>query len=134
MKFQKFCVLTLLILASVGIISCDDQDDGTIYRDLIGDTYIGDLYFNYNNRPVISYITFKANDYAFDEQYYASSGYKATTLDVRWWVNRGTIFLDYGKYLPMLQLRNVVVGNLYLYADLYSDGKFVSRVEMERER
>ena len=128
-KIQRIGILVLLLIATIGFISCDDQDDHSIYRDLIGDTYFGDLYFNYNGRPVVSYITFKANDYAYDEQYYANSGYKATTLDVRWWVNNGTLFLAYGRNLPMLEIRNVNVGNLYLFGDLYSLGRSLNRIE-----
>ena len=110
------------------------QDDNAIYSGLIDNTYFGDLYFYYDDYPVESYITFKTSDYAIDEQYYFDNGDRAATLDVRWWVNNGTLYLDYGKRLPLLQIRNVVVGGLYLYGDLYSDGKYVSSIEMERER
>ncbi len=133
-KLLKFCVFTLLLVTSIGFTSCEDQDDNAIYSGLIDNTYFGDLYFYYDEYPVESYITFKTSDYAIDEQYYFDNGNRATTLDLRWWVSNGTLYLDYGKYLPMLEIRNIVVGGLYLHGDLYSDGAYVNRIELERER
>ncbi len=126
--------LSLLIILALSLSSCSDQDDDQIYDGLIGQTWVGDLGFYVGNLPVESGITFSGNDYAVDEQYYynENGGGRAATLTLRWWVEGQSLWLDYGSHYPMLEIRNIRVGNLYLHGSLFADGQFDSDIEMER--
>ena len=128
-KFLSVIVMGLLLMT---FASCDSQDDNQIYNRLYGETWVGDLGFYVGRFPVESGITFRSGDYAIDEQYYYDNGGRAATLSLRWWIDYGTLFLDYGVDYPILEIRNVYVGNLYLNGILYVDGAYEGNVELER--
>ena len=45
----------------------------------------------------------------------------AAVLDVRWWIEDGDLFLDYGNGYPLLILADVYVEGRYLTGRLYSN-------------
>lgn len=126
-----FKLLFILSVLTVGFSSC--EDDEMVYDSLIGRTWFGDLGFAVGSLPVESGITFKGNDYAIDEQYYyrEDGGGRAATLEVRWWIDGGTLYLDYGRGYPMLELRGIYVDNRYLTGRLYVDGADEGAVTLE---
>lgn len=134
LKFKKVYALLLMMMVVVGFSSCQD-DDNEIYNNLIGYTWIGDLGFNVGPYPVESGITFKGNDYAIDRQYYfaENGGGPAVTLELTWWIDNGNLYLDYGSRYPMLQIRNVFVGNTYLSGPLFENGSYVMDVRLDKD-
>ena len=127
----NFYLLSMMLALIITLTSCENQNDNEIYDALIGRTWVGDLGFTFDNYAVESGITFRGNDFAVDEQYYFGGG-RATTLDVRWWISHGNLYLDYGSYLPFLEIRNIYVGYSYLDGDFYSDGRYIGRIQIGR--
>ena len=123
-------LLLVLTMLAVGFSSCE-EDDETIYDYLIGRTWVGNLGFAVGPYDVESGVTFKGNDYAIDEQYYYGDGGRAATLNLRWWIDMGTLYLDYGSDYPLLEIRGVYVTGRFLYGELYADGDYEFSITLE---
>lgn len=134
---MKRCSIWLMIVVSMlAFVSCEDENDNEVYNRIIGSTWVGDLGFNVGAYPVESGVTFHANDYAIDEQYYfpQDGGGRAVTLDLRWWISRGNLYLDYGKGYPALEIRDVFVNYNEISGALYANGQFEYYVTLYRDR
>lgn len=92
---------------------------------------VGDLGFWVDNSPVESGITFKSNGFGVDEQWYYDWDRVAAVLDVRWWIEDGDLFLDYGNGYPLLILADVYVEGRYLTGRLYSNNIDQGTVTLE---
>ena len=121
-------LLLVLTMLAVGFSSCE-EDDETIYDYLIGRTWVGDLGFIDGPYALESGITFKGNDYAVDRQFYYAEdgGGEAGTLRLNWWIDMGTLYLDY----PLLEIRGVYITGRFLYGELYADGNYEFSVTLE---
>ena len=127
--------ITLLLgltMLAVGFSSCE-EDDETLYDYLIGRTWVGDLGFIDGPYALESGITFKGNDYAVDRQFYYAEdgGGEAGTLRLNWWIDMGTLYLDYGPDYPLLEIRGVYITGRFLYGELYADGNYEFSVTLE---
>lgn len=125
-------LLLVLTMLAVGFSSCE-EDDETIYDYLIGRTWVGDLGFIDGPYALESGITFKGNDYAVDRQFYYAEdgGGEADTLRLNWWIDMGTLYLDYGPDYPLLEIRGVYITGRFLYGELYADGNYEYSVTLE---
>ena len=125
-------LLLVLTMLAVGFSSCE-EDDETIYDYLIGRTWVGDLGFIDGPYALESGITFKGNDYAVDRQFYYAEdgGGEAGTLRLNWWIDMGTLYLDYGPDYPLLEIRGVYITGRFLYGELYADGNYEFSVKLE---
>ena len=125
-------LLLVLTMLAVGFSSCE-EDDETIYDYLIGRTWVGDLGFIGGPYALESGITFKGNDYAVDRQFYYAEdgGGEAGTLRLNWWIDMGTLYLDYGPDYPLLEIRGVYITGRFLYGELYADGNYEFSVTLE---
>ena len=125
-------LLLVLTMLAVGFSSCE-EDDETIYDYLIGRTWVGDLGFIDGPYALESGITFKGNDYAVDRQFYYAEdgGGEAGTLRLNWWIDMGTLYLDYGPDYPLLEIRGVYITGRFLYGELYVDGNYEFSVTLE---
>ena len=125
-------LLLVLTMLAVGFSSCE-EDDETIYDYLIGRTWVGDLGFIDGPYALESGITFKGNDYAVDRQFYYAEdgGGEAGTLRLNWWIDMGTLYLDYGPDYPLLEIRGVYITGRFLYGELYADGSYEFSVTLE---
>ena len=105
-NLKKYVGVLMLLTLLVGFTSC--EDDETIFDHIVGRTWVGDLGFWVDNSPVESGITFKSNGFGVDEQWYYDWDRVAAVLDVRWWIEDGDLFLDYGKKIrfPRYRFRN----------------------------
>ena len=119
----------MLLTLLVGFTSC--EDDETIFDHIVGRTWVGDLGFWVDNSPVESGITFKSNGFGVDEQWYYDWDRVAAVLDVRWWIEDGDLFLDYGNGYPLLILADVYVEGRYLTGRLYSNNIDQGTVTLE---
>ena len=125
-------LLLVLTMLAVGFSSCE-EDDETIYDYLIGRTWVGDLGCIDGPYALESGITFKGNDYAVDRQFYYAEdgGGEAGTLRLNWWIDMGTLYLDYGPDYPLLEIRGVYITGRFLYGELYADGNYEFSVTLE---
>lgn len=125
-------LLLVLTMLAVGFSSCE-EDDETIYDYLIVRTWVGDLGFIDGPYALESGITFKGNDYAVDRQFYYAEdgGGEAGTLRLNWWIDMGTLYLDYGPDYPLLEIRGVYITGRFLYGELYADGNYEFSVTLE---
>ena len=125
-------LLLVLTMLAVGFSSCE-EDDETIYDYLIGRTWVGDLGFIDGPYALESGITFIGNDYAVDRQFYYAEdgGGEAGTLRLNWWIDMGTLYLDYGPDYPLLEIRGVYITGRFLYGELYADGNYEFSVTLE---
>ena len=125
-------LLLVLTMLAVGFSSCE-EDDETIYDYLIGRTWVVDLGFIDGPYALESGITFKGNDYAVDRQFYYAEdgGGEAGTLRLNWWIDMGTLYLDYGPDYPLLEIRGVYITGRFLYGELYADGNYEFSVTLE---
>ena len=64
--------------------------------------------------------------------YYAEDGGgEAGTLRLNWWIDMGTLYLDYGPDYPLLEIRGVYITGRFLYGELYADGNYEFSVTLE---
>ncbi len=132
LKRQNVLLVGLMLLTLIGFSSCAQQDDNTLYRNLIGYSWIGDLGFENRGYAVNNIITFKGNDYAVDDQYFMDNGEFATTMTIRWWVDGATLWMDYGGINPMFEIRDLFVGSEYLSGTLYVNGAYEGYIRMDK--
>ena len=69
--------------------------------------------------------------FGVDEQWYYDWDRVAAVLDVRWWIEDGDLFLDYGNGYPLLILADVYVEGRYLTGRLYSNNIDQGTVTLE---
>lgn len=122
----------VLAFAIVSFSSCE-QDDESIYYYIIDRTWVGDLGFTDGYLPLESGITFKGDDYAVDRQYYypEDGGRDYNTLNLKWWIDMGTLYLDYGRDYPLLEIRGVYISGRFLNGELYANGVYDYSVSLE---
>ncbi len=84
--------------------------------------------------PVESGITFRSDGFGEDEQWDHDWNQIAAVLDVRWWIEHGDLFLDYGNGYPLLVLEDVYVDGRYLTGRLYSNNIDQRTVTLEMSR
>ena len=51
----------------------------------------------------------------------------------RWWVDYGTLYLDYGYDFALREIRGVRVRGRYLQGDLYLDGEYIDYIELQMQ-
>ncbi len=131
-KNMKVTARILLILSLVvGLSAC--QSDETIFDRIIGYTWVGDLGFSdAHGYALESGITLSESGFGVDEQYYYDNGEYFNTLNIRWDVNNGTLFLDYGNAYPLLELRAVYVSGGYMTGKLYANNVYEGDLTLKR--
>ena len=120
---KKYAGLLLMLTLLVGFTSCEDDED--IYDDLMGRTWVGDLWFGFDDDPIESAIRLDSNGLGIDYQVY--------DLPFRWWVDYGTLYLDYGRSYVVREIRGVRVRGRYLQGDLYLDGEYIDYIELKMQ-
>ena len=104
---KKYASILMILTLFVGFTSCEDDD--TIFDHIV------------EGEPVESGITFKSNGFGQDEQWFYDWDQRAAILDVRWWIDHGDLYLDYGNRYPLLVLEAIYVDGRYLTGRLYSN-------------
>ena len=84
----------------------------------MGRTWVGDLWFGSDNNPIESGIRLDNNGLGIDYQVFDYDGRPAGDLPFRWWVDYGTLYLDYGYDFALREIRGVRVRGRYLQGDL----------------
>ena len=54
-------------------------------------------------------------------------------MPFRWWVDYGTLYLDYGYDFALREIRGVRVRGRYLQGDLYLDGEYIDYIELQMQ-
>lgn len=128
---KKYGSILMMLTLLVGFTSCDDDDD--IYHDIMGRTWIGDLGFGADRDPIESAIRMDNNGLGIDYQIFDYDGATAGDFPFRWWVDYGTLYLDYGSNFALREIRNVRVRGRYLQGDLFLDGVYFAYAELKMQ-
>ena len=104
---KRYAGILMMLTLLVGFTSCEDDED--IYDDLMGRTWVGDLWFGSDYNPIESGIRLDNNGLGIDYQVYDYDGRPAGDLPFRWWVDYGTLYLDYGRDFALREIRGVRV-------------------------
>ncbi len=120
---RKYGSVLLLLTVLIGFTSC--EDDETIFDEIVGRTWVGDLGFQSNDSyrdPLESGVSFGSDGFGEDQLYYYDNGGRyGNSLRLQWRVADGSIFIDYGNVAPLRELRDVYVRNGRLNGSLYID-------------
>lgn len=129
-KIVTYARALLLLVVVMGFTAC--QEDETIFDRIVGRTWVGDLGFvdDYDDE-LESGVTFDGNGFGEDEQR-CNYNHERIYLPIRWEIEGGTLFLDYGNRFPLLELRGVYVSGRYLTGTLYVEGASEGSVSLER--
>ncbi|WP_302615174.1 hypothetical protein, partial [uncultured Bacteroides sp.] len=95
-KIKRYAGILMMLTLLVGFTSCEDDD--SIYNDLMGRTWVGDLWFGDDDDPIESGIRLDEHGLGIDYQIYDYDGVPAGDLPFRWWVDYGILYLDYGPH------------------------------------
>ena len=128
---KRYAGILMMLTLLVGFTSCEDDED--IYDDLMGRTWVGDLWFGSDNNPIESGIRLDNNGLGIDYQVFDYDGRPAGDLPFRWWVDYGTLYLDYGYDLLYVRLEVFVLEVVYLQGDLYLDGEYIDYIELQMQ-
>ena len=128
---KRYAGILMMLTLLVGFTSCEDDED--IYDDLMGRTWAGDLWFGSDYNPIESGIRLDNNGLGIDYQVYDYDGRPAGDLPFRWWVDYGTLYLDYGRDFALREIRGVRVRGRYLQGDLYLDGEYIDYIELQMQ-
>lgn len=104
---KRYAGILMMLTLLVGFTSCEDDED--IYDDLMGRTWVGDLWFGSNNNPIESGIRLDNNGLGIDYQVFDYDGRPAGDLPFRWWVDYGTLYLDLVMILLYVRLEVFVL-------------------------
>ena len=80
---KRYAGILMMLTLLVGFTSCEDDED--IYDDLMGRTWVGDLWFGSDYNPIESGIRLDNNGLGIDYQVYDYDGRPAGDLPFRWW-------------------------------------------------
>ena len=69
---KKYAGILMMLTLLVGFTSCEDDED--IYDDLMGRTWVGDLWFGSDNNPIESGIRLDNNGLGIDYQVFDYDG------------------------------------------------------------
>ncbi|MBS5636359.1 MAG: hypothetical protein KHX00_00320 [Bacteroides sp.] len=83
--------------------------------------------------PIESGIRLDNNGLGIDYQVFDYDGRPAGDLPFRWWVDYGTLYLDYGYDFALREIRGVRVRGRYLQGDLYLDGGYIDYIELQMQ-
>ena len=128
---KRYAGILMMLTLLVGFTSCEDDED--IYDDLMGRTWVGDLWFGSDNNPIESGIRLDNNGLGIDYQVFDYNGRPAGDLPFRWWVDYGTLYLDYGYDFALREIRGVRVRGRYLQGDLYLDVEYIDYIELQMQ-
>lgn len=130
--FKKYVGILMMLTMLVGFTSC--EDDESIFDEVVGRTWIGDLGFSSNDSfrdPLESGIYLGSDGFGDDQlAYYDNGDFYGRPLNLQWRVGGGSIYLDYGNVAAPRELRNVYVNRGRLSASLYIDGYYYDEVEL----
>ena len=111
----KYTRILFLCILTIGVSSCDTDDDDIIYDSIIGETWLGDLGFS------------------DDQVYYDDpTGKVVFSLPFRWEIWGGMLRIDYGVDYPLFEIRNVYVTRDRLSGALYVDGEYDGEIILKR--
>lgn len=121
---RKYGSVLLLLTVLIGFTSC--EDDETIFDEIVGRTWVGDLGFESNDSfraPLGSSVYFGSDGFGDDQLYYLddTGDPYGNPLRLQWRVADRSIFIDYGRVAPLRELRDVYVRNGRLNGSLYID-------------
>ena len=124
---KKYGSILMMLTLLVGFTSCDDDED--LFDQIVGRKWVGYLGFQDRLEDLESGVYFGSDGFGSDElDYY--DGERFGTLNMQWWIERGTIVISYGNRASLRELRNIYVRRGRLEADLYVEGQFIDRIEL----
>lgn len=120
-KIVVFTKALLLLVAVLGFTAC--ESDESIFDRIVGRSWVGDLGFQEDGYDLESCVTFDSNGFGEDSQCYYDFDKCLPILPVRWWIENGTLYIDYGRDFYMRELRYVYVEKGILTGTLFIDGQ-----------
>lgn len=130
-RIMTYTKALLLLVVVLGFTAC--QDDETVYDRIVGRVWVGDLGFADRDDALESGVYFGSDGFGTDEQCFYDYEDCFEELRIRWWIDHGTLFIDYGNKYPRRELRGVYVSGHTLTGDLYFDGRFFDTVTLEMD-
>lgn len=128
-KIVTFTKALLLLVMVLGFTAC--ESDETIYDRIVGRTWTGDLGFGTDEDPFESAVSLGSDGFGTDDQWCYEHHEAMDLLNIHWWIEDGSLFIDYGKRAAQREIRNVYVSKGRLTGDLYFSGAFFDVVTLE---
>lgn len=128
---KKLLLLIGMLLVLAGFSSCESEE--TTFDRVVGRIWIGNLGFMDGSFPLESGVYFRSDGFGEDELCYADNGAPFRKLSIQWYIERNTIYIDYGRVAPPRELRRVYVGNGSLTGTLYVDGRDYGTVTLRMQ-
>lgn len=88
---KRYAGILMMLTLLVGFTSCEDDED--IYDDLMGRTWVGDLWFGSNNNPIESGIRLDNNGLGIDYQVFDYDGRPVICHSVGGWIMEHCILI-----------------------------------------
>lgn len=134
---RKYLSILFLVILTLGLTSCEEDDEYDLESIFIGRAWTGDVGMNADNgEPLFSTFTFDGDGFGEEYQYYLSDGLLYDHFRFQWYwednFNRNLV-LDYGRigisYMDDVRITgNRMYGIFYLSDDAVP---FEFRLEME---
>lgn len=128
-KMLTYTKVLLLLVVVIGFTAC--ENDETIYDRIVGRAWIGDLGFVEDGYDLESCVRFDSDGFGDDEQCFYDIDQCLSVLRIRWWIENGTLYIDYGREFYGRELRGVYVEGRYLTGTLYINGQRYDTVTLE---
>lgn len=128
-KMATYTKALLLLVVLMGVTAC--QDDETIYDRIVGRVWVGDLGFGSDNDPIESAVNLGGDGFGTDDQWCYEHNEPMDLLNIRWWIEDGSLFIDYGRLAGRREIRYVYVSKGRLSGDLYINNTFFDTVTLE---
>ena len=123
-----------MLLTAVSFLSCEDDDDDTIFDRIVGRVWIGDLgMIDQGGFALESGIYFGTDGFGKDDLRYYDNGQPFGVYNIQWEAYDGNIYINYGNMAPPRELHDVRVRRGELTGTLYIYGNYNGRVTLRMQ-
>lgn len=129
---KKLFFALCMLLTAATFSACED-DDETLFDQLVGRVWIGDLGMADREFALESAVYLGADGFGRDDLVYYDNGEPFGVFNIQWDAYDGNLYISYGNVAPPRELHDIRVRRGWLTGDLFINGYFYGEVSLRMQ-
>lgn len=129
---KKLFFALCMLLTAATFSACED-DDETLFDQLVGRVWIGDLGMADREFPLESAVYLGADGFGSDDLIYYDNGDSFAVFNIQWDADDDNLYISYGNMAPPRELHDVHLRRGTLTGTLYINGRFYGQVSLRMQ-